>query len=53
MGATHFLMKSLPRVAGEMALHVLAYNGVEGPRDASSAIAVGSSKKPTSRTAAS
>jgi transposase len=26
MGATHFLMKTLPRVAGEMALHVLAYN---------------------------
>jgi transposase len=26
MGATHFLMKTLPRVTGEMALHVLAYN---------------------------
>jgi Transposase DDE domain len=26
MGATHFLMKTLPRVALEMALHVLAYN---------------------------
>ena len=26
MGATHFLMKTLLRVAGEMALHVLAYN---------------------------
>ena len=26
MGAMHFLMKTLPRVAGEMALHVLAYN---------------------------
>jgi transposase len=26
MGATHFLMKTLPRVAVEMALHVLAYN---------------------------
>jgi transposase len=26
MGATHFLMKRLPHVAGEMALHVLAYN---------------------------
>ena len=26
MGATHFLMKPLPRVASEMALHVLAYN---------------------------
>jgi hypothetical protein len=26
MGATHFLMKTRPRVASEMALHVLAYN---------------------------
>jgi transposase len=26
MGATHFLMKTLPRVATEMALHVSAYN---------------------------
>jgi transposase len=26
MGATHFLMKRLPMVATEMALHVLAYN---------------------------
>ena len=26
MGATHFLMKTPPRVASEMALHVLAYN---------------------------
>ena len=26
MGATHFLMKKLPRVATEMVLHVLAYN---------------------------
>jgi hypothetical protein len=26
MEATHFLMKTLPRVAAEMALHVLAYN---------------------------
>jgi len=26
MGATHFQMKTLPRVATEMALHVLAYN---------------------------
>ena len=25
-GATHFLMKTLPRVASEMAVHVLAYN---------------------------
>lgn len=26
MGYSHFLMKTLPRVATEMALHVLAYN---------------------------
>jgi len=26
MGATHFLMKTLPNVVTEMALHVLAYN---------------------------
>ena len=26
MGATHFQMRTLPRVAAEMALHVLAYN---------------------------
>jgi len=26
MGATHFLMKTLPKVATEMTLHVLAYN---------------------------
>jgi transposase len=26
MGATHFLMKTLPHVASEMALHVLTYN---------------------------
>ena len=26
MGATHFLMKTLPKVATEMALHILAYN---------------------------
>jgi transposase len=26
MGATHFLMKRLPKVTCEMALHVLAYN---------------------------
>ena len=26
MGATHFLTKTLPKVAAEMALHVLAYN---------------------------
>ena len=39
MGATHFLMKTLPRVAAEMALHVLAYNltrvmNIMGPRPA-------------------
>jgi len=37
MGATHFLMKRLPKVATEMALHVLAYNltrviNITGPR---------------------
>jgi len=26
MGATHFLMKRLPKLATEMVLHVLAYN---------------------------
>jgi transposase len=26
IGAAHFLMKRLPKVATEMALHVLAYN---------------------------
>ncbi|SEG70445.1 hypothetical protein SAMN04488144_1484 [Methylobacterium sp. 190mf] len=26
MGATHFLVKTLPRVSGEIALHILAYN---------------------------
>ena len=26
MGATHFQMKTLKHVSGEMALHVLAYN---------------------------
>jgi Transposase DDE domain len=26
MGATHFLTKTLPKLAAEMALHVLAYN---------------------------
>ena len=26
IGATHFVMKRLPKVATEMALHVLAYN---------------------------
>ena len=29
MGAMHFLMKTLPKVATEMALHVLAYNLTE------------------------
>jgi hypothetical protein len=32
MGATHFLMKTLPKVAAEMALSVLAYNGHEHRR---------------------
>jgi DDE family transposase len=32
MGATHFLMKRLPKVATEMALHVLAYNLTESER---------------------
>jgi hypothetical protein len=26
MGATHFLMKTLPKVATEIALHVVAYH---------------------------
>jgi hypothetical protein len=26
MGAPHFLMKTLPKVAAEMGLHVLVYN---------------------------
>jgi hypothetical protein len=30
MGATHFQMRRLPKVAGEMALHVLAYNITRG-----------------------
>ena len=42
MGATHFLMKRLPKVKTEMALNVLAYNmkrliailGVVGLREA-------------------
>jgi hypothetical protein len=33
MGATHFLMKRLPKVATEMALHVLAYNPGAGQGD--------------------
>ena len=36
MGAMHFLMKTLPRVAGEMALHVLAYNLTRAWRSSSS-----------------
>jgi transposase len=28
MGATHFLMKTLPKVATEMALHVLVWTAV-------------------------
>jgi hypothetical protein len=31
MGATHFLTKTLPKVAAEMALSVLAYNFDTGP----------------------
>jgi macrodomain Ter protein organizer (MatP/YcbG family) len=43
MGATHFLMKRLPKVATEMALHVLAYNltrvmNIMGPRPLMAAI---------------
>lgn len=39
MGATHFAMKRLPKVATEMALHVLAYNltrvmNIMGPQPA-------------------
>jgi transposase len=30
MGATHFLTKTLPKVAAEMALSVLAYSGESG-----------------------
>jgi hypothetical protein len=30
MGAVHFLLKRLPKVRGEMALHVLAYNLTRG-----------------------
>ena len=45
MGATHFLMKTLPRVAAEMALHVLAYNltrvmNIMGPRRLIAAIRI-------------
>jgi hypothetical protein len=32
MGATHFLMKTLPRVAAEMALHVIDF--LSGPEAA-------------------
>jgi len=43
MGATHFLMKRLPKVATEMALHVLVYNltrvmNIMGPRPLMAAI---------------
>ena len=43
MGATHFLMKRLPKVATEMALHVLAYNltrviNITGPQPLMAAI---------------
>jgi transposase len=43
MGATHFLMKQLPKVAIEMALHVLAYNltrvmNIMGPQPLMAAI---------------
>jgi hypothetical protein len=31
LGATHFRMKTLPKVATEMALHVLAYNLTRAP----------------------
>jgi len=46
MGATHFLMKTLPRVAAEMALHVLAYNltrviNIMGPGRLIAAIRIG------------
>jgi hypothetical protein len=33
MGATHFLTKTLPKVAAEMALSILAYTGHEHRRD--------------------
>lgn len=44
MGATHFLMKTKPRVSTEMALHVLAYNltrvlNIVGSRNLRAAIA--------------
>ena len=43
MGATHVLMKTLPRVGAEMALHVLAYNltrvmNIMGPSQLTAAI---------------
>ena len=43
MGTTHFLIKTLPRVGAEMALHVLAYNltrvmNIMGPRRLTEAI---------------
>jgi hypothetical protein len=44
MGATHFLTKTLPKVAAEMALSVLAYNltrvmNIVGPKPLMAAIA--------------
>jgi hypothetical protein len=44
MGATHFLTKTLPKVAAEMALSVLAYNltrvmNIVGPKPLIAAIA--------------
>jgi hypothetical protein len=59
MGATHFLMKRLSKVATEMALHVLAYNltrvmNIMGPRPLMAAIRAQSERNiprasPTSR----
>ena len=44
MGATHFLIKTLPKVAAEMALLILAYNltrvmNIAGPKPLMAAIA--------------
>ena len=55
MGATHFLMKRLPKVATEMSLHVLAYNltrvmNIIGPRQLIAAMQiVTNSSHPSSR----
>ena len=43
MGATHFLMRTRPRVSTEMSLHVLAYNlrriiSLHGPKGAMNAL---------------